>query len=170
MGGAIEIATTLGIAPSGDNAPGISTAAAPSPARITDVTIDSTADTSLMVSWTAPDAGMTGLTLSKYHVQYRTSATTSPAKAAGAWTPVNGPITSPMATISNLTKGTMYDVQVRAENSAGGMGQWSDTVAATVGAGMGGGGTPTPTPALPIAGILLLGGLLAGRGAYLRRR
>lgn len=172
VGGAIAISTNTG-EPAGDaNTMGVKTAAAPMPNRITDVTIDSSADTSLMVSWTMPDPGMMGLTITKYHVQYRTSATTSPAKAAGAWMALTGTLTSPMATISNLKKGTMYDVQVRAENSAKGMGQWSETVSATV--GMAGTGTsmpaPTDAPALPLVAALLLGGVLAGRGAYLRRK
>ena len=139
------------------------TAVAPTPSRITDVTIDSSADTSLMVSWTAPDAGGMGLTIAKYHVQYRTSKTTS--KAAGTWKALE--VTSPMATISNLTKGMMYDVQVSAENSAKAIGAWSDTVSATTGTGT---PTPTPTPAVPFVALLALGGLLAGRGAYTLRR
>ncbi len=141
------------------------TAAAPMPDRVLNVVIDSSADNMLKVSWDAPYAGAAGLTIKEYEVKYNTSKTDS--MAAG--TAMTAKVTGTMATLSNLMMGTMYDVQVRAVNSAGGMGEYSVKMTATP--GMAGTPTPTPTPALPVFGAFALGaGLLAAGRRRLRRR
>lgn len=141
----------------------VMTGSLPLPDRVLNVVIDSSADTMLEVSWDAPYAGAAGLTIKEYEVKYNTSMTAS--KAAGRAVVVK--VTGMMATISNLMMGTMYDVQVRAVNSAEGKGEYSVKMTATP--GMAGGGTTT-TPALPLFGILaLFAGLLAAGRARLRR-
>lgn len=73
-------------------------------------------DEELSVSWTAPDDG--GETIIGYDTRYKLST-------ASDWTDgpsVNGTTTS--ATISSLTNGLSYDVQVGAENSIGNS-EWS---------------------------------------------
>jgi hypothetical protein len=155
------------------------TAKAPDPDRVTDVMV-MPLDQALMVEWTAPhpdSVDQTDLKIAEYHLQYRTSETRS--RSAGDWTP---PIATPMmvdgsmteATIKDLTNGTMYDVQVRAENSAGGKGSFSRQTDDTSGTPSADAGDPdddmTETPALPLFGILaLFGGLLAAGRARLRR-
>ena len=73
-------------------------------------------------------------------------------------------VTAMNYTIDGLINGTAYLVRVRAVDSAGNMGEWSDS----------GSGTPmgiTPTPALPLFGAFGLGaGLLAAGRARMRRQ
>ena len=159
-GGAVAIGAP------GIQATGATTAAAPTPDRVLGVEI-TPGDGMLMVGWDAPYPGASGLTIKAYHLNYRTSKTTSPAKAAGEWMDIV--VMTNSGTIANLMNGTMYDIRVAAKNSADGVGAWSETMMATPGMG-GTGTTPTPTPALPLFGILaLFGGLLAAGRARLRR-
>ena len=96
-------------------------------------TIDSvtSGDTTLTVAWTAP-AGETGITA--YDVRH--IETSADETMDSNWTEVDDAWTSGTLayTITGLTNGTEYDVQVRAVNSNGD-GTWSDT--------------KTGTPALP---------------------
>ena len=90
-------------------------------------------DTSLDVSWTAPTANDPG-GITDYDVQYRACTANCPAdnptqdspNVSGAtwgnWGTLGGsddPGTSTSATIGSLTNGTLYQVQVRAENARG---------------------------------------------------
>ena len=101
----------------GGEAPGIPAAPVVSSASLTSVT----------VAWTAP--ANAGPAIGDYDYRYRV---TSP---QGSWTEVTTTtITGLSATITQLTEGTEYDVQVRATNDEGTSG-WSDP------------GTGTPTGA-----------------------
>ena len=83
-------------------------------------------ETSLKVTWSAPDnAGRPPIT--HYDLRYRTSRT-----GTGGW--LDGPQdqTGTNATIMGLTAGTQYDVQVRASN-ADGDGPWSPSGQGTPG-------------------------------------
>ncbi len=83
------------------------------------VTIHSTSPTSkLDVSWTAPD--MTGKpAISDYDVQYRQVG-------AASWTDASHSGTGTSLTLSSLTAGKTYEVQVRATNDEG-TSPWSDS-------------------------------------------
>ena len=154
------------------------TEAAPVPDRVSGVMVEA-GDKRLMAEWDAPFADVnsssTTLTIAEYHVQYRTTQTAD--MAAGKWMPEKEDGMTVMmaeAEIPNLMNGTSYDVRVRAENSAGGMGQWSRVNSDSRGTPMAGAGTGddgmTETPALPLVGLLaLFGGLLAAARARLRR-
>ena len=144
---------------------------APLPAAVTGVMVEP-GDKMLTVSWDAanPDESVTrtNLLITKYYVQYRKSQTA--VALAGEWMPmepmeVMGDMTTAM--IEMLTNDTSYDVQVRAENNAGGKGGWSSQTPRSK-------GTPTamtPTPALPLFGAFGLGvGLLAAGRARMRQR
>ena len=147
------------------------TSTAPLPAAVTGVMVEP-GDKMLTVSWDAanPDESVTrtNLLITKYYVQYRKSQTA--VALAGDWMPmepmeVMGDMTTAM--IEMLTNDTSYDVQVRAENNAGGKGGWSSQTPRSK-------GTPTamtPTPALPLFGAFGLGvGLLAAGRARMRQR
>jgi hypothetical protein len=152
------------------------TAKAPLPDRVADVMVEPR-NAGLMATWTAPHPDVvdqTDLKIAEYNVQYQTAATAS--RAVGDWMPekpmvVVGTMTE--TTITGLTNGTMYNVRVRAKNSAGGVGGYSrvtDDASGTPSADAATGGT-TPTPALPVFGILGLGaGLVAAGRRRLRRR
>ena len=71
-------------------------------------TLDSSTQTSLTVSWSAPTTN-TGPAISDYDVQYRVGT-------SGSWTDVAHEGTATSATITGLTAGTQYQVQVRAYN------------------------------------------------------
>ena len=86
-------------------------------------------DGALAVSWSAPsDSG--GSTITSYDVRYIRSD--APDKADDNWTERDGIWTSGVlrSTLSSLTNGVGYDVQVRAVNGAGD-GSWSATASAT---------------------------------------
>ena len=82
-------------------------------------------DVELGVTWTAPaDDG--GVAITDYDVRYRTSP-------SGTWAVWKSSETSTalMATVTSLTNGQAYDVQVRAENENG-AGAWSATATLSV--------------------------------------
>ena len=90
---------------------------------------------SLDVSWSAPSAN--GAAISDYSVQHRACTavdkTCESSPAWGAWTDRSGETSSDTGTsvtLSGLTNGTAYQVQVRATNSVGG-GDWSPSAEAT---------------------------------------
>ena len=94
----------------------------------------------LYVQWTAPSAGDQPIT--HYDLQYR-------AGTSGDWTLVED-ITLTSYTITGLTNGTSYQVQVRAVSEVGD-GAWSDSATGMPSAGAPGPGTSpgpgtTPTP------------------------
>ncbi len=78
--------------------------------------------TSLDVSWSAPSyAGSSNATIAGYEVRYRQASTST-------WTTVTpSPATSTTATISSLTVGNSYELQVRAKNNGNFWGPWSST-------------------------------------------
>ena len=81
------------------------------------VTAVAATPTSLDVSWTAP--GNTGPAITDYDVQYRAGTT-------GAFTDANYDGTPTSTTLTGLTVGTTYHVQVLARNTEG-TGPWSDS-------------------------------------------
>jgi hypothetical protein len=117
-------------------------------------------DKMLKVSWTEPASEKS---ITHYQLDYKTaSATTWMAKAMN--------VTAMEYTIDGLINGTAYLVRVRAVDSAGAMGEWSDSGSGTPMA-MEEPEEPMPTPALPIFGALALGaGLVAAGRRRLRRR
>jgi hypothetical protein len=152
------------------------TGLAPMPTRVRSVEL-TPADKMLTVMWQRPtNTGGSTLTIAGYEVQHRTSQTAR--DLPGTWTkypPAGGAMLTVMKyDITGLLNDVMYDVQVRAVNSASGKGPWEPIDMAGLQ------GTPTDdpdaqpttttTPALPFFGILaLLGGLLAAGRARLRR-
>ena len=101
------------------------------------------------MSWTAPADN--GASITDYDVRHR-ACTANPATCAsnptwGQWTTLSGnadPGTTTTATITGLTNGTAYQVQVQATNSVGDSG-WSDST----------NGTPAAQkPAAPLAPTL----------------
>ena len=92
-------------------------------------------DAQLEVSWDAPDAN--GAQITDYDVQYKLSSA-----GPNSWTEWNDSDTSTIigATITGLSNGLSYDVQVRATNSAGNS-LWSDSAS----------GAPVAAAAAPAA-------------------
>ena len=92
----------------------------------------------LAASWTAPNNG--GSAITGYELQYRTGG--------GAWTVINSGVigTSTSHTITGLTNGNSYDVQLRAINAQG-PSAWSTSAAAT----------PVAVPMAPTALTLTAG-------------
>ena len=82
-------------------------------------TVTSTGTTSVSVSWNAPTSGDAP---TSYDLRYRIDG------SSGVWTEITG-VTSPRS-ISGLTAGTTYEVQVRGANGAGD-GVWSSSGTAT---------------------------------------
>ena len=125
-------------------------------------------DGSLTVSWTEPASDRS---IVYYEVWYK-------AVGATTWEPESLIAVTAMATeIENLTNGTVYLVQVRAADSAGAMGEWSEPGSGTprsmakAAGEENQEGEPTPTPALPVFGALALGaGLLSAAWARTRSR
>ena len=89
----------------------------PAKPAIPTVTAVTATPTSLNVSWTAPEN--TGPAITDYDVQYRAGTT-------GAFTDANYEGTTTSTTLTGLTVGTTYDVQVRARNTEGD-GPWSNS-------------------------------------------
>ena len=80
--------------------------------------VSASSATSLSVSWSAPDNA--GPPITDYDHRHRTSPD-------GSWTEVTGTTSTALsATITGLSDGTSYDVQVRATNDEG-TGDWSDS-------------------------------------------
>ena len=73
--------------------------------------------TTLTLSWRAPDASAVNLPIQSYDVRYRDTSRT-------AWDDGPQDRTATSATITGLTEGTIYEVQVRA-TSSGGDSDWS---------------------------------------------
>ena len=91
----------------------------------------------LTVVWTAPADN--GAPITDYDVQYRPGN-------SGGWTDANYDGTGTSATITGLTNGTSYQVQVLAKNRVGSSG-WSDLAT----------GTPATIPTVPAAPTLIPG-------------
>ena len=120
-------------------------------AQVTGVTVDE-GDAQLVVNWTAVD-NATG-----YTVQWKSGGqgyNTGDRQA----TVTSGTTTS--HTITDLTNGTEYSVQVSATRTDANDGPPSAEVTEMI---------PMPTPTLPEIALLLLAMLLLGSGAYLLRR
>ena len=83
------------------------------------VTAATASPTSLSVTWTAPTN--TGPAIIDYDVRYRTGGT-----PAGTWQDAGFSGTGTSTTLTGLTQGTAYDVQVRATSNEG-TGPWSDS-------------------------------------------
>ncbi len=115
-------------------------------ASATPATIPSTPDsptltagnTQLGVTWTAPNTG--GSAITRYELQYLKGN-------SGAWTLISSGIgTNTSHTITGLTNGNSYKVQVRAVNAQG-TGEWSPSASAT----------PVAVPMAPTAPTLAVG-------------
>ncbi len=173
----------------GNNAASAMTTAAPVPSIPSSVMAEG-GDGTLMVSWTAPYTGGSGIAIDHYRVQKRMVS----GGLFGDWIPmeedetdagkeinhygkrVAGDMTS--ITFMDLDNGVTYQARVLAINDAGGMSDYSirdgdnsavGDEAATVGEGDGM-DDMEETPALPLVGILaLFAGLLGAARARLRR-
>ena len=147
-GAAAGAAVGVGVATGGDDPPpddgppdeppSASPPAAPSPPVLTP------GDGQLSVRWTAP--ANNGAAIDDYDVRYRPSG--------GVWVDLPDAVksTATMATITGLTNGTAYEVQVRAGNSAGD-GPWSAGATGTPAAAV----TPASPPSAPSAPTLRAG-------------
>ncbi len=96
-------------------------------------------DGQLTVSWSTPAAN--GAAISDYDVQYKLGSVTG-------WTDANYDGTGTSTTLSSLTNGQPYDVQVRAKNSVG-WGGWSPSASATPATTATVPAAPAPAPAQP---------------------
>ena len=123
-------------------------------AQVTGVTVDE-GDAQLVVNWTAVD-NATG-----YTVQWKSGGQGYNTDDRQA-TVTSGTTTS--HTITGLTNGTEYSVQVSATRTDANDGPPSAEVTGTTEM------IPMPTPTLPEIALLLLAMLLLGSGAYLLRR
>ena len=112
--------------------------------------------------------GKQGVTITGYQVQWRSSQTST--ALAGSWSQYPPPtdtktkLTATQYKITGLYNDVMYDVQVQATNSVGGVSGWHPVTPAQ---GMPMEGAMTPTPALPFFGAVALGAGLVAAG---RRR
>ena len=141
-------------------------------------------DETFTVTWSEPYTGGAGLTIDHYRVQKRQVS----GGLFGDWIPnkdkgaayagglkVDGDVT--MAKFEDLENGITYQARVMATNSAEVAGDYSirdgDTSTPGDEAAMVGDedmDDEEEAPALPLVGLGFLGALLAGRGAWLRRR
>ena len=90
----------------------------PPPAQLGSPTVTSAGQTSLAVSWSALEDNI-GIPVTDYDVRYR-------AGTAGSFVDAGYDGTGRSTTITRLSAGTSYEVQVRAGNDEG-VGQWSDS-------------------------------------------
>ena len=99
----------------------------PPPGKPAAPTVEVASHTSLTATWTAPTN--TGPAIDEYDVQYRagTTGNFTDANANYTWDPSSRTFST---TLTGLTAGTSYQVQVLAESSEG-KGPWSDASAAT---------------------------------------
>ena len=99
----------------------------PPPGKPAAPTVTVASHTSLTATWTAPTN--TGPAIDEYDVQYRagTTGNFTDANANYTWDPSSRTFST---TLTGLTAGTSYQVQVLAESSEG-KGPWSDASAAT---------------------------------------
>lgn len=182
-----DLVDTQGTAVPATGSPGTSymTELAPMPSTPRNV-VAMGGDETFTLSWDAPYAGGSDLTIKEYRVQKREVA----GNLIGDWIPnpstgddKGGKKVDPaMTTITfeDLENGVSYEGRVMATNSAGRPGDWTtrtgddpdDDATAMVG------GDDMDdeedeeeeAPALPLVGLGFLGAMLAGRGAWLRRR
>ena len=107
---------------------GVKGTPAPQPPDAPDPPTLTSSGTTMSVGWTAPAGN--GADITDYDVQYCSTACTSDAN----WTsiPDTTPSTALTATITGLTNGTTYQVQVRAQNSVD-AGDWSSAATHTIG-------------------------------------
>ena len=111
---ALSVSKTLTITVTDANEP-------PAKPNAPTVAVVTNTPTKLNVSWTAPTN--TGPDINEYNVQYRAGTT-------GDFTNANYTGTATTTTITGLTAGTSYQVQVRAKNVEG-TGPWSDAGSGT---------------------------------------
>ena len=115
------------------------TDAAPTPDRVSLPTVTEEGDGSLTLDWPAPAAGGTGITIVRYMVQFQEMGDAS-------WLDWNPSPTMSEVTLTGLTNGKTYRVQVKAVNSVEGVSaDWSIPAS----------GTPTveePPPLPPVLG------------------
>ena len=102
------------------------TTEAPSKPAAPSVTAANATPTQLSVTWSAP--ANTGPAITDYDVQYRTTG-----PPAGSWEDAGFNGTGTSTTLTGLTAGTAYQVQVRATNDEG-TGLWSNSRDATTAA------------------------------------
>ena len=106
--GVIEARMVVNITITDDDTEAPSAPAAPA--------VASSSTTELSVTWVEPENA--GPEITDYNLQYREQG------AGASWTPLNSPGTGLATTISGLTEGTTYEVQVQAVNAEG-TGAWS---------------------------------------------
>ena len=116
----VQVRATNGIGNSDWSPSGTASTSAPDlPAAPDEPTIAVTHN-SFTATWVAPDAG--GGTIASYNLRYRTGG--------AAWATLTG-ITTLTRTVSSLTVGATYDVQVAARNETG-LGPYSDSAIAAL--------------------------------------
>ena len=133
----VQVKAKSGAGDSGWSSSGEGTPAPQPPDTPAVPTVSASSDTELDVSWSA--SGTNGSAITGYDVQYRectaTPLTCTTTPTWGTWTSHSHTGTGTTATIESLTNGTAYQIQVKAESSAGDSG-WSPS----------GEGTPAPQP------------------------
>ena len=123
----VQVQATNGVGDSAwsDSANGVPAAQKPSAPTAPTLTVK---NESLGVSWTAPASN--GSSITDYDVQYRACTATPKTCASsptwGSWTDHTHDGTGTGTTISGLTNGTAYQVQVQATNGVGDS-AWSDS-------------------------------------------
>ncbi len=115
----VRAGNSAGDGPWSASATGTPVAAASAPSQPSRPTLTA-GDGQLDVSWNAPASN--GAAITDYDVRYR--------RSGGSWTELSGEFLNLRATITGLTNGTAYDVQVRAANSVG-EGPWSPSATGT---------------------------------------
>ena len=114
----VQVRATNAVGNGGWSASGTGTTrAVNAPARPAQPTFGTATENSIVVNWLAP--ANTGSAITDYDVQYREVTTPPP-----AWTDAGHSGTERTVTLTGLTAGTAYEVQVRATNGEG-TGDWS---------------------------------------------